>query len=150
MFVSCGRTFEQRTAKYAEVGSVNDNRAAVLDINEGVGRWGYVDGTGRLVIECRYADARSFDDGLAAVQEPEGLWGYIDTAGRAVVAPQFTVAGAFDDGMAWVQAGELWGRIDKTGKTSPAFIPRSANPTNGAGCVSCATVNGASCAKTAR
>ena len=53
--VSCGRTFEQRTAKYAEVGSVNDNRAAVLDINEGVGRWGYVDGTGRLVIECRYA-----------------------------------------------------------------------------------------------
>ena len=42
--VSCGRTFEQRTAKYAEVGSVNDNRAAVLDINEGVGRWGYVDG----------------------------------------------------------------------------------------------------------
>lgn len=115
--VSCGRTFEQRTAKYAEVGSVNDNRAAVLDINEGVGRWGYVDGTGRLVIECRYADARSFDDGLAAVQEPEGLWGYIDTAGRAVVAPQFTVAGAFDDGMAWVQAGELWGRIDKTGKT---------------------------------
>ena len=85
--VSCGRTFEQRTAKYAEVGSVNDNRAAVLDINEGVGRWGYVDGTGRLVIECRYADARSFDDGLAAVQEPEGLWGYIDTAGRAVVAP---------------------------------------------------------------
>ena len=75
--VSCGRTFEQRTAKYAEVGSVNDNRAAVLDINEGVGRWGYVDGTGRLVIECRYADARSFDDGLAAVQEPEGLWGYI-------------------------------------------------------------------------
>ena len=43
--VSCGRTFEQRTAKYAEVGSVNDNRAAVLDINEGVGRWGYVDGT---------------------------------------------------------------------------------------------------------
>ena len=115
--VSCGRTFEQRTAKYAEVGSVNDNRAAVLDINEGVGRWGYVDGTGRLVIECRYADARSFDDGLAAVQEPEGLWGYIDTAGRAVVAPQFTVAGAFDDGMAWVQSGELWGRIDKTGKT---------------------------------
>ena len=115
--VSCGRTFEQRTAKYAEVGSVNDNRAAVLDINEGVGRWGYVDGTGRLVIECRYADARSFDDGLAAVQEPEGLWGYIDTAGRAVVAPQFTVAGAFDDGMAWVQVGELWGRIDKTGKT---------------------------------
>ena len=102
--VSCGRTFEQRTAKYAEVGSVNDNRAAVLDINEGVGRWGYVAGTGRLVIECRYADARSFDDGLAAVQEPEGLWGYIDTAGRAVVAPQFTVAGAFDDGMAWVQA----------------------------------------------
>ena len=136
--VSCGRTFEQRTAKYAEVGSVNDNRAAVLDINEGVGRWGYVDGTGRLVIECRYADARSFDDGLAAVQEPEGLWGYIDTAGRAVVAPQFTVASS--------------GAVStKRGKPSfPAFIPRSANPMNVAGCVFCATVNGASCAKTAR
>ena len=46
--VSCGRSFEKRTAKYAEVGEMSDNRAAVLDINEGVGRWGYVDGTGRL------------------------------------------------------------------------------------------------------
>ena len=45
--VSCGRSFEKRTAKYAEVGEMSDNRAAVLDINEGVGRWGYVDGTGR-------------------------------------------------------------------------------------------------------
>ena len=52
--VSCGRSFEKCTAKYAEVGEVSDNRAAVLDINEGVGRWGYVDGTGRLAIECRY------------------------------------------------------------------------------------------------
>ena len=38
--VSCGRSFEKCTAKYAEVGEVSDNRAAVLDINEGVGRWG--------------------------------------------------------------------------------------------------------------
>ena len=37
--VSCGRSFEKCTAKYAEVGEVSDNRAAVLDINEGVGRW---------------------------------------------------------------------------------------------------------------
>ena len=37
--VSCGQSFEKRTAKYAEVGEMSDNRAAVLDINEGVGRW---------------------------------------------------------------------------------------------------------------
>ncbi len=115
--VSCGRSFEKRTAKYAEVGEVSDNRAAVLDINEGVGRWGYVDGTGRLAIECRYADARRFADGLAAVQVPEGAWGYIDTVGRLVIAPQFVLAEPFEDGMAWVQAaGELWGRVDKSGK----------------------------------
>ena len=117
MLAACGRTFEQRTSKYAEVGPVSDNRAAVLDINEGVGRWGYVDGAGRLAVECRYAGAGKFSDGLAAVQEIEGLWGYIDTAGRTVVAPQYTVAGEFDGGMAWVQAGgERWGRIDNTGK----------------------------------
>ena len=115
--VSCGRSFEKRTAKYAEVGEMSDNRAAVLDINEGVGRWGYVDGTGRLAIECRYADARRFADGLAAVQVPEGAWGYIDTVGRLVIAPQFVLAEPFEDGMAWVQAaGELWGRVDKSGK----------------------------------
>lgn len=96
---------------------MSDNRAAVLDINEGVGRWGYVDGTGRLAIECRYADARRFADGLAAVQVPEGAWGYIDTVGRLVIAPQFVLAEPFEDGMAWVQAaGELWGRVDKSGK----------------------------------
>lgn len=114
----CDRTFEQRTAKYARVGPVADNRAAVLDIIEGVGRWGYVDSTGRLAIACRYADAHAFCEGLAAVEQAEGLWGYIDTAGRMVIAPQFSRAGEFAGGMAWVQAGpDQLGRIDKTGKT---------------------------------
>ena len=51
------------------------------------------------------------------MQVPEGAWGYIDTVGRLVIAPQFVLAEPFEDGMAWVQAaGELWGRVDKSGK----------------------------------
>ena len=132
---------------------MSDNRAAVLDINEGVGRWGYVDGTGRLAIECRYADARRFADGLAAVQVPEGAWGYIDTVGRLVIAPQFVLAEPFEDGMAWVQAaGELWGRVDKSGEDGYSLPVLRNRRAGRAGLDACAARRqvGAICAKTAK
>lgn len=56
-------------------------------------RWGFVDMDGNTVIEPIYAAARSFSNGLAAVQNSEGLWGFVDKTGRLVIDYTFADTG---------------------------------------------------------
>lgn len=86
------------------------------------------------------------------MQVPEGAWGYIDTVGRLVIAPQFVLAEPFEDGMAWVQAaGELWGRVDKSGKmVIPCLYSEIGEPDERGWMRVRATASGAICAKTAK
>jgi len=52
------------------------------------GKWGYIDTTGKVVIQPQFVKARFFREGLAAVMV--GIkWGYIDTTGKIVIQPQF-------------------------------------------------------------
>lgn len=48
------------------------------------GKWGYVDATGNLVIDCMYEDANSFGTDYAAVCN-DGLWGFIDSKNQLIV-----------------------------------------------------------------
>lgn len=86
------------------------------DTNDGAVHelYGYVDNTGRNVIQPRFIAARGFSDGLAAVMEGE-KWGYIDRSGSFVIPPQYVKVGDFVDGVAPVMIGGKWGYIDKTG-----------------------------------
>jgi hypothetical protein len=80
---------------------------------------GYIDQTGKIVIEPQFYTAQPFDGGLAAVRPQErGLWGYIDKTGEMVIEPQFYVAGSFSRPLAGVQlrAGGPWGYIDRSGR----------------------------------
>lgn len=80
------------------------------------GKWGYVDGNGKLVIKPQYSDARPFKDGLAAVYFNE-KWGYIDSKGKIVVPIQFKQVCDFSEGLAAVQNNWFnYGYIDKKGK----------------------------------
>lgn len=67
-----------------------------------VDRWGYMDKGGRLTIAPRFADAKPFSEGLAAVQVG-GTWGYIDRSGRFAIKPSYIRAGSFSEGLAVVQ-----------------------------------------------
>src|SRR5204863_7789187 len=81
------------------------------------GRQGFIDRTGKVVIEPRYAEARVYSEGLAAVKVGD-KWGFIDTAGRMVIEPQFDFAAPFFDGLALVHVGTedaKTGYVDKTG-----------------------------------
>lgn len=52
--------------------------------------WGYLDGSGNVVIPPQFTIARSFSEGLAAVQhEVGGLFGYVDKSGKMVIPCQF-------------------------------------------------------------
>ena len=44
------------------------------------GKWGFIDRTGKLVIDYQYDDAKSFSDGLAPVLA-DGYWEYISATG---------------------------------------------------------------------
>ncbi|MBN1321764.1 MAG: WG repeat-containing protein [Thermoleophilia bacterium] len=76
--------------------------------------YGYVDRTGRTVIEPVFDAACTFSEGLAAVALDE-KWGFIDTSGNLVVPFQFEEPGSFSEGLAPV-ATEWFGFIDRTGK----------------------------------
>jgi len=118
---------------FEAVGEFSDGLAPVK-IN---GRWDYVDARGVRKIPARYASARPFAEGLAAVQEFEnGLWSYIDTDG-AKVLDGYLYAGDFQDGLAIVEpesaragsgpvdAGYLF--IDRSGDVVVDPAPRGAS-----------------------
>ncbi len=72
------------------------------------GKWGFVDTTGKMVIEPTYEAAKSFSQGLGAVCV-DGKWGYISTAGEIRIEPQFEDCLPFaSNGIAAVKANERW------------------------------------------
>lgn len=91
------------------------------------GKCGYIDRTGKIVIEPKWTGANDFSEGLAvvAVDSPHYKEGYINTTGKLVIAATFDDAGGFENGLALVGVGEFgmhgsgnhkFGFIDKNGK----------------------------------
>ncbi len=85
------------------------------------GKCGYIDKTGKEVVECKYDDVYSFSEGMAVVKK-DGKYdydwkcGYIDKTGKEVVECKYDFASNFSEGMAIVRKDEKYGFIDKTGK----------------------------------
>ena len=63
--------------------------------------WGYIDKTGKLVIDGKYKRADPFYEGLAKVRTEEGT-GYIDKKGREVIPCQYRWGGYFRNGVTYV------------------------------------------------
>lgn len=87
-------------------------------------KWGYIDNTGKIIIEPQFQFADKFSEGLALVDIGNRKMGYIDHSGQFVINPQFGDAGKFSEGLAFVLVDHnVDGRverkaayIDKTGK----------------------------------
>jgi hypothetical protein len=87
-------------------------------ISRSLTRYGYMDTTGRVVIQTQYKDARHFSEGFAAM-EVDGKWGYVDRNGQVVIRPQFHKAKAFRNDRALVEVSpDSWRYIDRTGKVA--------------------------------
>lgn len=81
------------------------------------GKWGYIDQTGRFVIEPQFSNFRPFSEGLVAVQVGD-KWGYMNQQGEFVIQPQFTGAKDFSEGLAAVSLKpdqSEWGYINRAG-----------------------------------
>lgn len=73
-------------------------------------KWGFVDSTGKIVIEPQYTQAKSFSNGLAAVST-NGMWGYINTANVVRIEQTFTECKPFSNGIAAVKENGVWNYI---------------------------------------
>ncbi len=116
-------TFEETPAHtfFAKQRVVNDRIRASRD-----GKYGFMDGSGKLVIPIQYVDAKSFfGDGLIGVtltgikgkgNEKEGGWFFIDKDGNTVIKETFEQISRFSEGRCWVKRNGKWGLIDTDGK----------------------------------
>jgi hypothetical protein len=80
----------------------SEGLASVRIVTPDTHRVGYIDPSGRVVIQPQFDYADDFSEGLAAVTIGTKS-GYIDKTGRLVIQPLFTSASAFSDGLAQVR-----------------------------------------------
>jgi hypothetical protein len=79
------------------------------------GKYGYKNGSGKIVVSAHYELAYPYTEGMAAVREA-GKYGYLDETGKEVVAPRYDFTWRFIGGYATVKQGDKFGFIDKSGK----------------------------------
>ncbi|MCK5684371.1 WG repeat-containing protein, partial [bacterium] len=81
-------------------------------------KWGFMDYTGKIVIEPVYMGAKTFSNGLCAVRSKNKkgyYWGYIDKTGKVMIEPKFEIAHTFHNGAAIVLNNGKYYFIDVNG-----------------------------------
>ena len=74
---SAGRVLERFDTGHLLFGGGGDG---LFEVKVG-DKWGYIDSSGKLVINPQFDEARGFSEGLARINQG-GKWGYIDTSGK--------------------------------------------------------------------
>lgn len=88
---------------------------SIID-NKGKTKCGFIDKTGKIVINPQFISSGTFSQNLCSVSNEQGKWGYIDKSGKLVINYQFDEADQFVNGLAVVKIGKKYGVIDKNGK----------------------------------
>jgi len=78
---------------------------------------GFVDGSGKSVIEPKFKSAGDFHGGLAWAKTPDGSVGYINPVGEWAINPKFEAGKNYDPetGMVRIKLGGKWGYSNKEG-----------------------------------
>ncbi|MDT4966375.1 MAG: hypothetical protein QOJ64_1112 [Acidobacteriota bacterium] len=86
------------------------------------GKWGFIDRTGKLIVQPTFDAFENLSDGMMAVLIA-GKWGFADEAGVMKIAPQFAMTRAFSEGLAAIKVANAWGFINQTGQVvlAPQF-----------------------------
>ena len=113
-------------------------------------KWGYLKKDGTIGIDCKYIDARPFNEGLASVRfSPNDGWFYIKQDGETAISISLKIywASGFHEGHAVVLYGKTMGFIDSKGNklTSPKLpdvtLPSASNPSYQQSVLKCAEGN---------
>jgi len=80
----------------------------------GKDRWGFINKSGKVIIQQRYENVGNFSEGLAAVME-NSKWGFVDKSGKVVIQQRYESVGNFREGLAAVKEGGKWGFVNRQG-----------------------------------
>ena len=94
----------------------NNRSDAIFAVKKG-GKWGYIDGYGKVIIPLEYKEVRNFSEGLAAVRK-DNKWGYINLKNEVVIPIEFTNRGvsSFKNGVAKYYTDSGTGLINMKGE----------------------------------
>lgn len=99
-----------------ETGSNQYSSGLALVQNFDTDQYGFIDKEGNMTISFQFAEARAFNEGLAAIKISD-RWGFIGTDGSIAIDPRYIEAGNFGDGLVPVrQDSDEWGYADKQGR----------------------------------
>lgn len=87
-------------------------------------KYGYMDKTGKVIIQPQFDQAKDFSDGFAPARlGQKDNFGYINATGAFAIKQQFVDAKEFSEGLAAVMLDKKWGYIDINGSLviSPQF-----------------------------
>ena len=89
---------------------------AIFGVKKG-GKWGYIDGYGKVIIPLEYEEVGDFSEGLAAVRK-DNKWGYINLKNEVVIPIEFTNIGvsSFKNGVAKYYTDSNIGLINMKGE----------------------------------
>ncbi|UCG28005.1 MAG: WG repeat-containing protein [Bacteroidales bacterium] len=83
---------------------------------ESNGKWGFIDPTGKWIIEPGFEGAKKFVDGVALVKYL-GEWHYMNGEAEMISEGKpYTVRYNFSEGLGRVEENALWGYINQTGE----------------------------------
>lgn len=91
------------------------------NISKIIGKWGFIDRTGHLVINIQFDDVNDFNNGLAPVRIGQE-WGLINNSGKFIVQPKYNSLSALKNGFIALtnmpDVGLRMGYLDKEGKVT--------------------------------
>ena len=101
--------------RWLEIGIRSDGMTAFRSVENGF--WGFVDESGAVAIEARYADVCRFDGGMVAVLDVgSNLWGLINKNGDWVAQPKWLCIDRVAHDLSVVESVDhCWGAIDDRG-----------------------------------
>ncbi len=84
-----------------------------------LGKWGYINSTGKIICEPQFDYAYPFSGNMGKVmlyKNDTELLGFVDSTGRTVFYPRFDKAMDFKNGFCRVNIQDKWTFIDQSGK----------------------------------
>jgi len=98
-------------AIYDDVAGSFSEGLAKVKLND---KFGFIDATGKVVVEIKYDYLAAFSEGLAYVALND-KFGFIDTTGKVVIEIEYDDADSFREGLATVSLNGKYCSIDATG-----------------------------------
>lgn len=100
-----------------------------LSFAEKDGKWGYINNTGKVIINFEYEYTANFSEGYAVVGK-KGVYYPINKQGQSAFELTFTNMYNFTEGLAAVCNGKKWGYINNIGKIAIPFKYRAVSSFN--------------------